>query len=147
MSRLLAGSVNTSWTSLTNPILAMCLSAAPGRALASSLICSATPRTDYLRVEPSGERDFDTVFATLAQMRAGALVIGNDPFFNSRSEQLAALSVRHAMPTRFGRPCNLLPCKCCASPPPVLNRYWPDNWAASPPRFGRARSRPAFQNR
>jgi hypothetical protein len=28
------------------------------------------------------------------------------------------------------------PCKCCASPPHVSNRYWPDNWAASPLRFG-----------
>jgi hypothetical protein len=36
-------------------------------------------------------------------MRAGALVIGNDPFFNSHSEPLAALSVRHAMPTRTSR--------------------------------------------
>jgi putative tryptophan/tyrosine transport system substrate-binding protein len=34
-------------------------------------------------------------------MRASALVIGNDPFFNSRSEQLGALSVRHAVPTIF----------------------------------------------
>jgi putative ABC transport system substrate-binding protein len=49
----------------------------------------------------TSEREFDTVFATLAQMRASALVIGNDPFFNSRSEQLAALSVRHVMPTIF----------------------------------------------
>jgi putative ABC transport system substrate-binding protein len=49
----------------------------------------------------SSERDFDTAFARMAQMRAGALVIGNDPFFNSRSESLAALSVRHAMPTIF----------------------------------------------
>jgi putative ABC transport system substrate-binding protein len=49
----------------------------------------------------SSERDFDTVFASMAQMRADALVIGNDPFFNSRSESLAALSVRHAMPTIF----------------------------------------------
>jgi putative tryptophan/tyrosine transport system substrate-binding protein len=49
----------------------------------------------------SSERDFDGIFATLGRMRAGALVIGNDPFFNSRSEQLAALSVRHAMPTIF----------------------------------------------
>jgi hypothetical protein len=37
------------------------------------------------------------------QMLAGALVIGNDPFFKSRSEQLAAPSVRHAMPTRTSR--------------------------------------------
>ena len=47
----------------------------------------------------SSEREFDTVFATLVQLRAGALVIGNDPFFNTRSAQLAALMVRHAVPT------------------------------------------------
>jgi putative ABC transport system substrate-binding protein len=47
----------------------------------------------------STERHFDTVFATLVQLRPGALVIGNDPFFNSRSKELAALMVRHAVPT------------------------------------------------
>jgi putative ABC transport system substrate-binding protein len=46
----------------------------------------------------STEHDFDTVFAALAHVRAGALVIGADPFFVSRSEQLAALTVRHAVP-------------------------------------------------
>src|SRR5262245_4695288 len=46
----------------------------------------------------STERDFDTVFATLVQLRAGALVIGADPFFSSRLEQLASLTVRHAVP-------------------------------------------------
>jgi putative ABC transport system substrate-binding protein len=49
----------------------------------------------------SADRDFDMVFATLAQVRTGALVIGNDPFFSSRSEQLAALTLRHAVPTVF----------------------------------------------
>ena len=49
----------------------------------------------------STERDFDTAFATLVQMRVGALLIGNDSFFNSRSEQLAAMTVRHAVPTIF----------------------------------------------
>jgi len=46
----------------------------------------------------STERDFDTVFATLVQLRASALVIAPDTFFISRSEQLAALTVRHAVP-------------------------------------------------
>jgi putative tryptophan/tyrosine transport system substrate-binding protein len=47
----------------------------------------------------STDRDFDTVFARLAQLRADALVIGVDAFFNSHSAQLAALATRHAVPT------------------------------------------------
>ena len=46
-------------------------------------------------------RDFDTVFATLARLRPGGLVIGSDPFFNSQSEQLAALAIRHAVPVIY----------------------------------------------
>jgi putative ABC transport system substrate-binding protein len=49
----------------------------------------------------STQRDFDTVFATLVELRAGGLVIGPDAFFNSRSEQLATLAVRHAVPAIF----------------------------------------------
>jgi ABC-type uncharacterized transport system substrate-binding protein len=49
----------------------------------------------------SSERDFDTVFATLAQLRVGALMIGADAVYISRSEQLAALAVRHAIPAAF----------------------------------------------
>jgi putative ABC transport system substrate-binding protein len=49
----------------------------------------------------STERDFDAVFASLPRLRAGALVIGSDPFFDSRSQQLAALALRHAMPTMY----------------------------------------------
>jgi putative tryptophan/tyrosine transport system substrate-binding protein len=47
----------------------------------------------------STERDFDAAFATLADRKAGALLIAVDAFFNSRSERLAALAARHAMPT------------------------------------------------
>jgi len=49
----------------------------------------------------SAERDFDVAFATLAQLRASALVIAPDGFLLSQSEQLAALAVRHAVPTIF----------------------------------------------
>jgi hypothetical protein len=43
------------------------------------------------------------VFATL-RLRAGGLAIGGDIFFNSRSEQLAALTLRHAVPTIYQIP-------------------------------------------
>jgi putative ABC transport system substrate-binding protein len=46
----------------------------------------------------SAERDFDTVFATLLQLRAGGLVVSSDGFFATHSEQLAALTIRHAVP-------------------------------------------------
>jgi len=49
----------------------------------------------------STERDFDEVFAKLIQLRAGGLVIAPEPFFTSRSEQLAALTVRHAVPAIY----------------------------------------------
>jgi putative ABC transport system substrate-binding protein len=49
----------------------------------------------------SSEREIETAFATLVQLRAGALVIGADALFNSRSEQLAALALRHAVPAVY----------------------------------------------
>jgi putative ABC transport system substrate-binding protein len=49
----------------------------------------------------STDRDFDTVFARLVQLGAGGLVIGGEPFFNSRSQQLGALTMRHAVPTIY----------------------------------------------
>jgi putative tryptophan/tyrosine transport system substrate-binding protein len=49
-------------------------------------------------LQASTDRDFDTVFTTLVQLRAGGLAIGGDAFLNSRSEQLAALALRHALP-------------------------------------------------
>jgi putative ABC transport system substrate-binding protein len=47
----------------------------------------------------SAERDFEAVFAALARLRPGALLIGPDTFFVSRLEQLTALALRHAVPT------------------------------------------------
>jgi putative ABC transport system substrate-binding protein len=47
-------------------------------------------------VQASTDHDLDTVFAAL---RADALVVGPYLFFNSRLEQIGALSLRHAVPT------------------------------------------------
>jgi putative ABC transport system substrate-binding protein len=49
----------------------------------------------------STDLDFEAVFARLGQLGAGGLVIGGEPFFNSRSGQLGALTVRHAMPAIY----------------------------------------------
>ena len=92
----------------------------------------------------STERDFDTVFATLVQLRAGALVIGPDTFFNSRSEQLAALTLRHAVPAIF----QYRPFVAAGG----LMSYGGDEtettvWSASTPgEFSRARSRPTCRS-
>jgi putative tryptophan/tyrosine transport system substrate-binding protein len=47
------------------------------------------------------EPEIDAAFAGLIRLKAGVLVIAPDSFFNSRSEQLAALTLRHAVPAIF----------------------------------------------
>ena len=52
-------------------------------------------------VNASTEGEIDSAFATLARLRAGALIVGTGEFFNSRPEQLAEQAVRHAMPAFY----------------------------------------------
>src|SRR6516162_247763 len=59
------------------------------------------PVIGFQVLHASTERGIDTVFRTLTQLQAGGLVIGSDGFFNSRSEQLGALTVGHAMPAIY----------------------------------------------
>ena len=49
----------------------------------------------------SSESDLDGVFAEVTKMRVGGLVIGGSPFFTSRTKQLGALALRHAVPTVY----------------------------------------------
>jgi putative ABC transport system substrate-binding protein len=50
-------------------------------------------------LQASTERDLDSAFATLIQRRAGGLVISPDTFFSGKSAEIAALALRHAVPT------------------------------------------------
>jgi putative ABC transport system substrate-binding protein len=52
-------------------------------------------------LKASADRELDAAFASLAQARTGALLIGNDAFFNNRIEQIVALAARHAIPTMY----------------------------------------------
>ena len=47
------------------------------------------------------DREIDAAFVSLVQAQTGALLVGNDPLFNSRIEQLVALAARHAIPTMY----------------------------------------------
>jgi len=49
----------------------------------------------------SVERDFEGVFESLSLLKASGLVIGADPFYNSRSELLGQIAARRAMPSAF----------------------------------------------
>jgi putative ABC transport system substrate-binding protein len=64
----------------------------------------AVARTIGLKIHvlhASTEAELDAAFASLGQLHAGALAIGNDPFFNSRSARLAELAARHALPAIY----------------------------------------------
>jgi putative tryptophan/tyrosine transport system substrate-binding protein len=47
----------------------------------------------------STENEIDRAFATIVQLQAGALFVGNHAFFINRREQIAALALRNAIPT------------------------------------------------
>ena len=52
----------------------------------------------------SEERDFDAVFAKLTELRASALIIGQDVYFNAESARLAAMTIRHTIPAIYPLP-------------------------------------------
>jgi putative tryptophan/tyrosine transport system substrate-binding protein len=60
-----------------------------------------TSRLQLHVLNASAEAEFDEVFAKLIHLRAGGLLITRDPLFTSRTEQLAALAVHHAVPAVY----------------------------------------------
>jgi ABC-type uncharacterized transport system substrate-binding protein len=49
------------------------------------------------------DREIDAAFVSLVQARTGALLVGNDLFFNNRIERLIELAGRHAIPTMYSQ--------------------------------------------
>jgi putative ABC transport system substrate-binding protein len=49
-------------------------------------------------LQATSERDFDEVFSKLVQSHAAALLIATDGLFTARSERLAMLALRYAIP-------------------------------------------------
>src|SRR5271169_1405444 len=47
------------------------------------------------------DSDLETAFTTFSQQRVGAVLVGNSTFYNRRTEQLATLAARHALPAMF----------------------------------------------
>ncbi len=75
----------------------------PTSPTASSQLMSLYAAAETLGVQlhvlyASTEQEFDTVFTSLPKLRASGLVFTSDPYFAFRSQQLAALAIRHAMP-------------------------------------------------
>ena len=52
-------------------------------------------------VKGGTESEIDAAFATLADRRAGAVIVSTDTFFFNRREQLVALAARHAVPASY----------------------------------------------
>jgi len=55
-----------------------------------------------LVVSATNDRNFEAAFASIAQRGAGALLVGQDPFFFQSTSQLVALAARHRIPAIFG---------------------------------------------
>jgi putative ABC transport system substrate-binding protein len=63
---------------------------------------AAQAKSTQLAVLNAGtEAELEPAFASLAGVHAGALLVGNDPFFYSRRDQLVELAARYRMPAMY----------------------------------------------
>jgi len=76
---------------------------APGSEVETREI-EATTRTigqKMITFKASSEQEINAAFASLAKSRAGALLVGAGPYFNSRRNQLVSLAALHAIPASY----------------------------------------------
>jgi putative ABC transport system substrate-binding protein len=81
---------------LTNPNFAPAVSNARAAQLAAGRVGKSVAL-----FEARTASEIDTAFVQMTQARPGALLVGFDPFFNSRREQIAELAARHAIPAIY----------------------------------------------
>jgi putative ABC transport system substrate-binding protein len=75
---------------------------APAAAEAAETENAAKARGHKLSIfNASSEGGIEAAFSMLAQQRPDALIVGADPFFNSRREQLALLALRNSIPAIY----------------------------------------------
>ena len=55
-----------------------------------------------LVISATSDHNFEAAFASIAQQRAGVLLVGQDPFFFQSTGQLVALAARYRIPAIFG---------------------------------------------
>jgi putative ABC transport system substrate-binding protein len=70
-------------------------------AIADLQTASRTLALQLIVVNARTDGDLETAFATLSQQSVGAILVGISTFFNRRTEQLAALAARHALPAIY----------------------------------------------
>ena len=72
----------------------------PANPLVESLVRPAVDQLGQrlVLVEARTESDFEPAFAMLAKQGARGLIVWEEPFLNSRADQIAALAIRYAMP-------------------------------------------------
>jgi putative ABC transport system substrate-binding protein len=88
----------------TAALIAMLLNPDNAQAKTQSREVQAAASAIHQRVvilSASTEREVETAFATLVQERAGALLVGADPFFTSQPALFVALAARHAIPAIY----------------------------------------------
>jgi ABC-type uncharacterized transport system substrate-binding protein len=54
-----------------------------------------------IMINAHNERDIDAAFAMIMEKRAGALLVGNDVFFNSRRDQIVTLAAHYKLPAIY----------------------------------------------
>jgi putative ABC transport system substrate-binding protein len=62
---------------------------------------AATVGRQLIILSANNERDIDAAFGTITEKRAGALLVGNDIFFNSRRDQLVQLAAHNKLPAIY----------------------------------------------